>query len=191
MPENKVVFGLKNAHYSVITEEVDGAYTYGVPVALKGAVEISLEPKGEQSDFYADDTLFYTTVSNQGYETTLTIANISRDFRTDVLGETMEETDLVLTENANAKPKKIAFMFEFDGDQKAVRHVLYNCTVARPSLSSATKTETAEPQTQELTLVAAPRPADGIVKRSTTSDTPDTVYAAWYDAVYAPAAPTV
>ena len=64
--------------------------------------------------------------------------------------------------------------------------MLYNCTVARPSLTSATKTETAEPSTQELTLVAAPRPADGIVKRSTLSDTPDPVYDAWYTAVYTP-----
>lgn len=189
MPENKVIFGLKNAHYSVITEDVDGAHTYGAPVGLKGAVEITLEPKGEQADFYADDTLFYTTVSNQGYTTTLTIANISLEFRTDVLGEVLEGTDAVLTETTQARPKLIAFMFEFDGDQKAVRHVLYNCTVARPSLTSATKTETAEPSTQELSLVAAPRPSDGVVKRSTTTDTPDPVYDAWYTAVYNPTVP--
>lgn len=189
MPENKVVFGLRNAHYSVITEGEGGVQTYATPVALLGAVEISLDPKGDQNDFYADDTLFYTTVSNQGYETTLTIANISKDFRIDVLGEALEGTDNVLTESNLVKPKQIAFMFEFDGDQKAVRHVLYNCTVARPSISSATKTETAEPKTQELKLTAAPRPADGIVKRSTTTDTPTLVYDAWYTTVYAPVAP--
>lgn len=187
MPENKVVFGLKNAHYSIVTENADGTYTYAAPVSLKGSTELSLDPKGDATDFYADDVLYYTTVSNQGYEATLSIANISREFRIDVLGEVMEGADNVLTENSNAKPRKIAFMFEFDGDQKAVRHVLYNCTVSRTGLSSATKTETAEPQTQELTLVAAPRPIDGVVKRSTTSETPDAVYNAWYDAVYTPA----
>ncbi|MBT2728397.1 phage tail protein [Bacillus sp. ISL-75] len=189
MPENKVIFGLRNAHYSVVTEGVDGTLTYATPVILAGAVEISLDPKGDQADFYADDVLYYTSSSNQGYETTLTVANIPRSFRIDVLGEVLEGTDNVLTENANAKPKKIAFMFEFDGDIKATRHVLYNCTVSRTGLNSATKTETAEPQTQELTLVAAPRPADGIVKRSTTGDTPDAVYNAWYTAVYNPVAP--
>jgi phi13 family phage major tail protein len=189
MPENKVVFGLKNAHYSIITEGADGTFTYAVPVPLEGAVEISLEPRGETSDFYADDVLYYTTVSNQGYETTLTVANISRDFRTTVLGEALETTDSVLTESSFSKSSRIAFLFEFDGDVKATRHVLYNCTVTRPSMTSATKTETAEPQTQELSLISAPRPYDGIVKRSTTGDTPDNVYTAWYDAVYAP--PTV
>src|SRR3982751_5235893 len=162
MPENKIVYGLKNCHYAVITEDEAGNFTYGTPIALKGATEISLEPRGETSDFYADDILYYTTVSNAGYETTLTVANISREFRTDVLGEEIEATDSVLTESTVQKNKRIAFMFEFDGDVKAVRHCLYNCTVTRPSLTSATKTETAEPQPQELTMVAAPRPTDGI-----------------------------
>jgi phi13 family phage major tail protein len=185
--DNKVVFGLRNAHYSIITEGEGGAITYGVPVPLKGAVEISLDPRGETTDFYADDILYYTTVSNQGYETTLTVANIPAEFRTDVLGETMEGLDMVLTENTTTKSKKIAFMFEFDGDIKAIRHCLYYCTVTRPSLTSATKTESAEPQTQELALISAPRPEDGVVKRSTTAETPDGVYNAWYQNVYLPA----
>lgn len=187
MPENKVQFGLKNAHYSVITEAADGTQTYGVPVAIKGSVELTLDPKGDTSDFYADDVLYYTTVSNQGYETTLTIASLPVEFKTDVLGEVLEGTDQVLTENSFVNPRKIAFMFEFDGDQKATRHVLYNCTVNRPSLGGATRTETAEPKTQELTMTASPRSIDGVVKRSTTADTPDTVYDAWYTAVYTPA----
>jgi phi13 family phage major tail protein len=184
--ENKVVFGLRNAHYSVITETTPGVYTYATPVPLEGAVELSLDAKGGTNDFYADDVLYYTTVTNQGYEAKLTVANISKEFRMDVLGETLEATDKVLTENSLVTPKKVAFLFEFDGDQKAVRHCLYNCTITRPGLTSATKTDTAEPKTQELTLIAAPR-VDGIVKRSTTTDTPDAAYNAWYTAVYVPA----
>lgn len=186
MPENKVAFGLKNAHYAVITEDVDGEYTYGTPVKLPGATQLTLDPKGEQTDFYADDILYYTTSSNQGYDTTLTIAGLTEAFRTDVLGEVLEATDKVLTENSNAKPKKIAFLFEFDGDVKSTRHVLYNCSVSRPGLASSTKTESSEPGTTELKLVAAPRPQDGIVKRSTTANTTGTVYDAWYTAVYEP-----
>ena len=51
MADNKVVFGLRNAHYSIITEGEGGEITYGVPVALKGAVEISLDPRGKQRIF--------------------------------------------------------------------------------------------------------------------------------------------
>lgn len=185
--DNKVVFGLKAAHYSIITEGVDGVHTYAAPVALNGSVDLAVNPKGNTNDFYADNILYFTTVSNQGYEATLTVANVSKEFRQDVLGETLEGTDNILTENANTNPKKVAFMFEFDGDVKAVRHVLYNCTVTRPALASTTKTDTAEIKTVDLTLVAAPRPADGVVKRSTTGDTPTNVYDAWYTAVYEPA----
>ncbi|KON86610.1 phage tail protein [Sporosarcina globispora] len=184
MAENKVVFGLKNAHYAVITEGVDGTYTYATPVKLPGSTELTLEPKGEQTDFYADDILYFTTSSNQGYDATLTVANITEKFRTDVLGEVLDATDKVLTENNTAKPKKIALLFEFDGDVKAIRHVLYNCSVSRPGLASATKTESSEPGTSELTLVAAPRPEDGVVKRSTTAETTAAVYDAWYTTVY-------
>jgi phi13 family phage major tail protein len=183
MAENRVNFGLKNVHYSIVTYPA-GVATYAVPVRLPGAVEMTVEPKGERADFYADDILYYTTSSNQGYEATLTIANITEEFRTDVMGEILEATDNVLTENADAKPREIALLFEFDGDTKAVRHLLYHCSVSRPSLNSATKTETTEPQTMELNMTAAPRPTDGMVKRSTTDLTPALVYDAWYTTVY-------
>lgn len=187
MPENKVIFGVRNAHYAVATEAEDGTLTYAAPVALPGATEIALDAKGGQNDFYADDVLYYTTSTNQGYDATLTIANITQDFRVDVLGETLVGTDNVLAENSLVTPKKIAFLFEFNGDVKATKHCLYNVTVSRPGMDSVTKTETSEPKTQELKLTAAPRTIDGIVKRSTTATTPDAVYNAWYTAVYDPA----
>jgi phi13 family phage major tail protein len=187
MPENKVMFGLKNVHYSLITEADDGTFTYGVPVKLEGMTSLELSVKGGTSDFYADDVLFYTTVTNQGYDAKLEIANISREFRIDVLGEILDATDKVLTESSFNRPNQIALMFEFDGDQRATRHCLYNVTVTRPGWASETKADTVDPKTQELDMTAAPRPYDGIVKRSTTSDTPDTVYDAWYAGVYDPA----
>lgn len=185
MAENKVAFGLKNAHYAIITENTDGTYTYAAPVRLPGATNLTLTPRGEQTDFYADDILYYTATANQGYDTTLTVAGITEAFRKEVLGEELDVTDLVLTEKSSTKPKKIAFLFEFDGDVKATRHVLYNCTVTRPGLGSATKTTTSEPGTSELVMVAAPRPSDSVVKVSTTAETPALVYDAWYTAVYA------
>lgn len=183
MAENKVVYGLKNVHYAVITEDA-GAVTYGTPVALPGAVNMTLEPRGELSEFYADDIVYFSSSPNQGYDGTLEIANITEAFRTDVLGETLSATSKVLSESSTAKPKKIALMFEFDGDVKAVRHLLTYCTVSRPGASSSTKTETIEPTTQEITLVASSRPSDSVIKYSTTAETTTSVYDTWYDAVF-------
>lgn len=186
MAQNKVTFGLKKAHYAVIDESTPGTITYGTPKPLPGSVNFSLEPKGETADFYADDIIYYTTSANQGYEASLELALVTEEFRTEVLGETLETTDKVIIENAAAKPKKIALLFEFDGDVKATRHLLTYCTVNRPGMTGATKTESSEPGTTELTLVASPRPTDTVVKISTGSETTDTVYNDWYTAVYAP-----
>jgi len=181
-----VQFGLKNAHYAVITDGVDGAITYATPVKLPGSVSLTTEPKGEQTDFYADDSLYYAASSNQGYDATLTLAKLTEKFRTDVLGEKLHDTDKTLGEFSTSKPKMIALLFEFDGDVKATRHVLYHCSVSRPGMSSQTKNTSAEPGTTELKLVAAPRPADDLVKYATSVETPADVYDAWYTKVYEP-----
>ena len=49
MPENKVQFNLKNVHYAVETETInDGvaSYSYGTPVAVPGAVTLTMAPEG-------------------------------------------------------------------------------------------------------------------------------------------------
>ncbi|MFI2801522.1 major tail protein [Bacillus cereus] len=184
MAENKITFGLKKVHYSLITEDPTGKIIYGTPAKLPGAVEMKLEPKGEQSDFWADDSNYYTDSSNQGYEGTLNIANITEAFRTDVLGEILDEDDQVLTEVSNAKIKRIALMFEFDGDVKATRHLLYNVSVSRPGFGSSTKSDKTEPNTTELKFVASQHPETLKVKTSTKVTTPAGIYDAWYTKVY-------
>lgn len=184
MAENKITFGLKNAHYAKITVDEDGTITYATPKSLPGSVEISLEPRGDMTEFYADDILYYSASNNQGYDGTLTIANITDDFAIDILGEEKDETDLVITEKSIAKSSAFALMFEFDGDVKATRHVLYYCTASRPKIGSSTKTDSAEPNTNELTFVASARPSDYAVKTKTTATTPTSIYDAWYSKVY-------
>jgi len=183
MSENKVTFGLKNAHYAPITI-TGGTITYGTPVAIPGSVELSLEPRGDMSEFYADDILYYSASNNQGYDGTLTIANIIEQFAIDALGEEKDATDLVMTEKSTSVGKAFALMFEFDGDVKATRHVLYNCTASRPKIASSTRTNAKEPNTNELTFVASPRETDYAVKTKTTTTTPTAIYDDWYTKVY-------
>lgn len=183
MPENKITFGLKNTYYALLTE-AEGAITYAAPVRIPGSVSITLDPRGDLDEFYADDVLYYSGENNQGYDGGLEIANIPQTFSTDVLGEVLDATDKVLTEKSNVQTKPFALLFEFDGDVKATRHVLYNCSASRPSVGSSTKTGAKTPNVNALSFVASPRGTDYAVKTKTTTETTETVYNGWYAAVY-------
>lgn len=180
--ENKVEFGLRNCYYAVVTVDESGKITYGAPKKLPGAVSITFDKSGDLIRFKADDIDYYTNANNQGYEGTLTLARVPEDFRTEVLKEKKTEKG-VLIENSDAQTANIALMFEFQGDVKATRHLLYYCSVNRPSFGSTTK-DSGDPNTTELAMVASPRPSDNLVKASTSAGVDEETYNSWYTKVY-------
>lgn len=182
MSKNKIKYNLKNVHYAVQSDAVDGVVTYEKPVAILGSVSISLDAQGDISPFYADGIVYYKSASNNGYEGDLEVALLPESFRTDVLGEELDGKK-VLIENANAKQAAFALLFEFDGDEKAIRHVLYNCSATRPSVESSTKEESIEPVTETLTISATPL-TNGDIKAKTGDTTDEVTYSSWYDNVY-------
>lgn len=190
MPEtktaNKIKYGLSNVHYALLATDASGNITYGVPKRIPGAVNLSLQPQGETTTFYADDVAYYVTAGNTGYQGDLELAIVPDSFAQEVLQESLDAASQVLVENSLVEGKAFALLFEFKGDQRGIRHVLYNCTAARPNVAGATATNTKEPATSSLTLTAAPL-ADGNVKAKTTVDTPESVYDAWYQSVWQPA----
>jgi phi13 family phage major tail protein len=178
---NKIKYGLRNVYYATITEGVDGVFTYATPKRLPGGVNIALTPVGERVEFFADDAAYHVEEVNGGYDGELELANITDEFRVDVLGDTFENG--VMYENADQKGKKFALLFEFQGDVKAKRHVLYNCSAARPTVTGATRTNTTEAQTSNLTFSVRPRPEDMMIKAD-TAGLEQTQYDAWYTAVH-------
>ena len=183
---NKVKFNLKNVHIAILTKGDEGEFTYGTPTAFPRAVSLTLDAEGEASPFYADGIVYFRTVINNGYSGELEIALITDWFRENVLKETKDAKDVFIEKSDNVEPVYFAMLFEFDGDQKAIRHVLYNCTVStRPTMESSTKEDTIEPGTETLAISADPR-EDGLVKAKTGDDTDDTTYQGWYQAVYVP-----
>ena len=181
---NKVKFNLKNAHYALLTLGEDGTATYGTPVPMPGSVSISLDANGEPENFYADGVAYYVINNNMGYDGDLELAMIPESFRTDVLREQLDSKG-VLIENADAELAAFALLFEFDGDQKHIRHVLYNCSASRPGIEGKTNEDSKEVQTETLTVKATPL-SNGVVKAKTGNTTDATVYANWYKAVYMP-----
>lgn len=184
--ENKVKFGLKNVHAALVTETRDDAgnitYTYGTPKRWPGAVNLSLDVQGGLNPFYADDSKYYSTYSHTGYEGDFECAEIPEWVLTDIFGDEKDDNGVLIESNIK-QPKPFALLFEFDGDQRATRHVLYYCMVSRPSLAGQTKEDTAEPQTSTATISASPR-QDGSVHARVTHETDAATYDGWYAAVY-------
>ena len=181
---NKVKYNLKNTHYALLTVAEDGSVAYGTPVSLPGSVSLSLDANGEPENFYADGIAYYVINNNMGYEGDLELALIPESFRTDVLNEKLDSKG-VLIENSDVELASFALLFEFDGDVKHIRHVMYNCSASRPGIEGKTNEDTKEVQTETLTIKATPL-SSGIVKAKTGNTTDETTYNDWYKTVYVP-----
>ena len=185
---NKIRYGIKGCYYAVATIAADGSATYGTPVALPGAVSLSLSPEGDTSPFYADNIVYYTSVSNNGYSGDLELAKIPDAFLTDCLGYVTDDND-VMIEDAGASPVHFALIFQFEGDAHAKRNVMYNCVAARPEVSGQTKAESIEPQTETISITATTiynATLDKDIVKASCTPTESAQYNAWNTAVYQP-----
>ena len=189
MAKDKIKYGLSNCYYAKGTESTQTAnvWTYSTPVALPGAVSLTLDADGDNTTFHADNIKYWVGNNNQGYSGSLELALIPDQFKTDCLGE-LTSNKQVLLEDVDAALGHFALLFQFEGDKNHRRHVLYNCTASRPSLSGSTKADSIEPQTETINVSAAGEYNTGlsktIVKASTVDTTDATTLSTWFTTVY-------
>lgn len=197
----KVMYGLSNVHYALLTETTDPitgeiVSTYGDVKAWPGAVNITLDPSGNPVIFSADNTAYYTLINNQGYEGSFETALIPDDIRLDTLGNTKDNNGFIV-ESDHDEVSYFALMFEINTDKNPNRYVFYKVSLSqRPSVASETvdvtsdlsvKTETvnfkAMPQTSETVINGVRR---HLVKAFAGQDVDATAYNNFYTAVYTP-----
>jgi len=187
MAENKVRFGLKSVYYSVLTE--GSTNSFATPVAVPGAVSMTLDSNVANGTFYADNISYYTTFSNNGYSGTLEMATIPDGMLKDVFGMTLDNSTKVLYENSNATPKPFALLFQIEGDAQAELNVLYRVVpTSKPTVGSQTVEEAIEPVTQSFEFTALPlvtgvTAQQGLVRGRTTDTTTTAVRSAWFSTV--------
>lgn len=189
MAKDKIKYGLSNCYYAKGTESTQTAnvWTYSTPVALPGAVSLTLDADGDNTTFNADNIKYWVGNNNQGYSGSLELALIPDQFKTDCLGE-LTSNKQVLLEDVDAALGHFALLFQFEGDKNHRRHVLYNCTASRPSLSGSTKADSIEPQTETINVSAAGEYntdlSKTIAKASTMDTTDATTLSTWFTTVY-------
>ena len=180
--KNKVQFNLKNVHYAVLTVGEDGSITWAAPVAVPGAVTLTLDPQGSVEPFYADGIVYFQSVANNGYSGDLEVARMHDQMLQDIWKFELT-SDKVILENANEEPAAFALLYQIDGDKNEDFYCLYNCSGTRPGIGGTTNTGTKTPQTRKSTISAVPLP-DGNVMARTTSETEDAVKTGWFKNVY-------
>lgn len=152
--KNKVRYGLRNVHVCAITENA-GAITYNTPVAWKGAKSLTLDPEGDTNTYYADNTAYFTTNTNNGYSGSLEMSEIPEEIEKMIFNTvTTEEGNLA--EDANVLPNNVALMFQFEGDVSATKHIFYKVVFARPNVEGETKEESTDPKTTSMDITAVP-----------------------------------
>lgn len=152
--ENKVRFGLSNVHVGTVSIE-DGTPSFSVPKAYPGAVNMTLDAEGETNTFYADNTAYYVTNTNNGYTGELEMAELAEWFETEYLGAERSKEGIIV-ETADVKEVSAYLMFQFEGDKNATKYIIYNTTFSRPSIEGNTKEDTLDPNTITIPFTSVP-----------------------------------
>ena len=187
MSANKVKYGLEQVHVAFFS---DGSTpenpSWDDPIAIKGAVSFSTSPEGEESEFYADNTKYFTHTTNNGYTGELEVANIPDNILAEMLGMTIDSNGM-LVESADDEPKEFALMGQVQGDQKNRRFVYYRCKASRPGQESSTTEASVTPNTDTVSLTILPLESNKIIKGVIElSDSNQPVYDAFFNQVTLP-----
>lgn len=125
---NKVEFGIQDLHVGTFTEAADGTVTMGVPMAIPGAVSLSLDPQAMEGMMYADNTTYYKATLDNGFTGSMEVALFSDEFKTSFMNAILLD-DGGLAEVKNINKPVVYIAFEMSGDSESRRVLLYNVTL--------------------------------------------------------------
>lgn len=183
---NRVNWGLAASAWGKITQDAQGNDVYGPPVRFLGNRQVNFDPAGDLIKVFADGTVIFVGRQNSGYTGSLELTNLDDEFAKWALSESVDSNN-VQYEEKEPVVNRFYLLFEWVQDAKNTRHIMYNITASRPSMSAITAgdNDSKTAQYRTVNLTAIPR-ADGIVKASTRVDVNSTVYENWFSAAYVP-----
>lgn len=183
---NLVNFGLSNVHTGTV-DYADGAYKFGTPEAISGAVNLSIDAEFNSTDVYADNGIYYSAKTNNGYTGTLEMVDLPIEWCEKYLG-LKKATTGGYVEVANAQFQDFYLMFQVEGNENPTKYMLYRCTVStKPSYEFKTTEDSVEVTTASIEFKAMPLLDDSkAIKRNVYSG--DSDYATFF--TKAPTTPT-
>lgn len=153
--KNKVEFGLKNVHVGTYTvDDSTGVVTMGSPFKLPGAVKLALDPETEETKTYADDVIYYSDYSDNGFSGSLEMMRFPDEYKLAFCGF-IELDDGGIAQSKYATRPKLYIAFEGDGDAEKRRGILYNVSASVPKREHNTREGSKEPVTETCDLTVA------------------------------------
>ncbi len=164
---NKVLFGVSNLHVGEYIVATDGTVTLGTPFALPGTVNISMEPESEENKFYADNVVYWSAYSDNGYSGEIENAFFPDAFKTRFMNyKTLANGGIA---QIKGEPnKKVYMIFQVEGDEKARRGIFYNVTLGQITREYSTTEDSIEPATATLPFTVNGDNATGVVRAAYT-----------------------
>lgn len=178
---NKVKYGLSNLHVGDVTESPTAEPVFGEQKAFPGSVSMSLDAEGDTNAFKADNGDYWIAQANNGYTGEWEVAMIPDWFKLKYLGY-VEDEDGSLIESATPNFKPFYAQYQFEGDEKAIKHTLYKIVAGRPSEEASTVEDSIEPQTDTLPITVTPIAYNGknYVKKKSSDNTSKEAYDNWF-----------
>lgn len=128
MAGNKVTFGLSNVHIGKYEVGTNGAVTLGTPMALPGAVSLSLDPETLEIEFYADNVKYYAQNGDNGFSGSLEVAMFTKEIKLALMGYA-ETADGGIVNIKGANKPAVYIVFEAKGDAQNSRGLLLNVSM--------------------------------------------------------------
>jgi phi13 family phage major tail protein len=161
MANNTVAYGLSNVHIAFHNDQATNGFE--TPIAIEGAVSLSTDAAGDQTEFYADNKPWFTQFKNNGYTGTLEMAILDDAVYARMVGNYVDSNGNIV-EDANGTPAKFALLFQVEGDAKARRAVMYDVQASRSGENANTTQASISPDTKTLNITAAPYTFSNIEK---------------------------
>lgn len=148
MADNNIVeFGISDLYIGTYSVGAGGTVTLGTPYHQAGAVSLSVEPQEESNEFYADNVIYWSGYSNNGFSGELEVARFDTDAKKKFFGYRTTATSGIAQVKTSTKPK-VFIAFETQGDAEARRVIMYNVALGNINREFSTITENKEPVTE-------------------------------------------
>ena len=167
MPKkDKVRFGLSKIHFIEYELDENGKARWGASESfhLPGAVKMSYDAETGEVKFRADNTDYYVNYSDNGGTGELEMALFPDSFKTRFLNYIPTAKGGV-AQVKNKNKKRVAMMFQGEGDETGNRGIFYNVALGSISREHSTTEETTEPVTATLPFTVTGDNYTGIVRQ--------------------------